>query len=372
MVPASVMARTMRPGGRRRRCGGGRGSRPRRGRRRGPPARTCGRGRGRPTRRARSCPPRAGPHQGDDRRLAAGRRLVSTSRARGAACARPAPRRCGPSPRRDRCGRRRARPGRWPGRGRPSERTPHGHLEHGVEPGADPPVLGGLGRGALEASELALDRLGDRRSGSSRSASLARYSSTRSSSSAPSPSSLRMAASCWRSRNSRWVFSMPFGDLGADAVRHLALGQGLLDPGGDPLEAVVHVDGLEQLDLALDGQVRPPPGRVGQGAGGLDVAEHGAHAPSAQPLEQHAGRGPVLAGQLLVRSLGSGSSTSSAWTHRASPVPTTPDPTRARRSARMTRAGVPLGSCPWSSTRADRRRPGRSARRPGARAGCWP
>ena len=38
-------------------------------------------------------------------------------------------------------------------------RVPHGQLEHAVEPGADPALLGALAAGALEPVELLLDRL---------------------------------------------------------------------------------------------------------------------------------------------------------------------------------------------------------------------
>ena len=44
-------------------------------------------------------------------------------------------------------------------------------LEDGVEPGADPAVLGGLRAGALEPVDLALDRLADVVGQASRSAS---------------------------------------------------------------------------------------------------------------------------------------------------------------------------------------------------------
>ena len=53
--------------------------------------------------------------------------------------------------------------------------------------------------------------------------------------------------------------------LGADALGELQLGQRLLDPPQHQLDAGADLDGLEQLDLALDRQVGPPARGVGEG-----------------------------------------------------------------------------------------------------------
>ena len=82
------------------------------------------------------------------------------------------------------------------------------HVDQPVEVGADPAVLGRLLARALEPAELASRPARGRRRACPASAILARYSST-TSSSPSSPSSLRIALICSRSRNSRWRFSMP-------------------------------------------------------------------------------------------------------------------------------------------------------------------
>ena len=68
-------------------------------------------------------------------------------------------------------------------------------------------MLGRLGARALEPVDLLGDEVARRRRARRASSSLVRYSPTTSSS--PSPSSLRIAASCWRSRNSRCCLSTP-------------------------------------------------------------------------------------------------------------------------------------------------------------------
>ena len=82
-------------------------------------------------------------------------------------------------------------------------------LEDGVEPGADPAALGALLAGALQPVDLLLDRACARRRAGVEGLQPGPVVLGQPSSPPPSPSSLRMAASCWRSRNSRWVFSMP-------------------------------------------------------------------------------------------------------------------------------------------------------------------
>ena len=196
------------PVGRRHRCGGGRGSRPRRGRRPGPPGRSSARGRGRPTRRARSCPPRAG-RPGRGWRPHPGRRPARDPRS---AC----------SLRTARCSRIRSFTSSSPSWSSSRMRAASAHVE---------PVLG-LGRptgsrGRCRATcgssrsrgsarwcapgcrPRARPRRGPARAARARRAWPGSRRASPSSPSPSSPSSLRMASSWRRSRNSRWVFSMP-------------------------------------------------------------------------------------------------------------------------------------------------------------------
>ena len=135
-------------------------------------------------------------------------------RARPGACARPGARGCAPS--------RRSGPSWSSSRIRAASATSRlssdcdapGQLEDGVEPGPDPPVLGVLLARALQLVDLALDRrahgLGQVASLDLRPVVVGVPSSVVPSSSL---SSLRMASSWRRSRNSRWVFSMPSSTL---------------------------------------------------------------------------------------------------------------------------------------------------------------
>ena len=112
------------------------------------------------------------------------------------------------------------------------------------------------------------------------------------------------------------------------------------------VEPLLDVDRLQQLDLALEGEVGPPAGDVGQGAGVLDVAEHLGEPATAELVEQGGhGRADSRASS-RARSVGSVSSTGSLPTQSAAVVPITPAPTWARAVARTTRAGVPSGSVP--------------------------
>jgi hypothetical protein len=83
-----------------------------------------------------------------------------------------------------------------------------------------------------------------------------------------------------------------------DLVGQLVLGQRLLDPAQHQAQSLDQFDGLEQLDLALDGQVRPPADDVGQGGGIVDPTQHLGQAAAAEALEERPERGPQLGRQV--------------------------------------------------------------------------
>ena len=283
--------------GPRRRCAGGRGSRPRRARHRARPARTRARGRGRPTRRARSCRRREG-RRGRRWRRPCGRCPAPMDHAPRAACAPPGTRRCGPSPRRGRCGRRRARRARRPGRGgRRTARPTAARSSCRARCGST--RAPGLRARALEPVDLALDRGAGRRRAARARRSWRGSSSATSSSSPSSPSSLRMAASCWRSRNSRCCFSMPsvtswrIWSASSSSAR-ASLIQATTFSRRASTSTVSSSSTLRSTDRSGHQPVvsASAPGRV-------DVAEQAGDAATADLLEQGAGRGPVLACELV-------------------------------------------------------------------------
>ena len=90
-------------------------------------------------------------------------------------------------------------------------------------------------------------------------------------------------------------------DLVADLLGELALGEGLLGPPEHEAHPLGDVDRLEQLDLALERQLRPPADQVGQAAGvvGVDRAQDAAHLPVAEVLEQRDQGGAQLGAERL-------------------------------------------------------------------------
>ena len=156
----------------------------------------------------------------------------------------------------------------------------------------------------------------------------------------PSPSSLRIAASCWRSRNSRWLFSMPSRtssrifsatSISARCARVQSIEQ---------LEPLVDVGGLEELALLLVGQVRRPAGGVGQ-RGRVGHLLHGVdHLPGVPLLQDGDHQRLVLGGQLAGLPIGHRLVVDEfGLTQSAAPGPETPVPIRARWTARSTAAG---------------------------------
>ena len=106
---------------------------------------------------------------------------------------------------------------------------------------------------------------------------------------------------------SRWFFSIPFADVAADLVLQLELGEDLLGPVQDLLQALLDVERLEDLDLLLDRQVGRVPGRVGDLPDVRDASEELRHLGHAAGLDDRLERRLVLVGELtgaLGRDLG--------------------------------------------------------------------
>ena len=88
-------------------------------------------------------------------------------------------------------------------------------------------------------------------------------------------------------------------DVLADALAHGDLGQHVAQPRGHLGEALGDVDRLEQLELALVGEVGREARSVGERAGLIDLAEHRDDTTVAARLEDLLDDAAVLAGQLL-------------------------------------------------------------------------
>ena len=89
------------------------------------------------------------------------------------------------------------------------------------------------------------------------------------------------------------------GDVVADLAPELDLGQRVTRPGEGALEPQLDVERLEQLDLALQRQVRRVAGRVGQGTGVLDRAQERDDAAGTARLEDLLDHDAVLACELV-------------------------------------------------------------------------
>ena len=90
-----------------------------------------------------------------------------------------------------------------------------------------------------------------------------------------------------------------FADVGADLVLQLQVGQRVLGPAHDELEAGLDLDRLQDLDLLLEGQVGRVAGGVGDLAGVGDPPEELGHLRHAARLHDVLDHGAVLASELL-------------------------------------------------------------------------
>ena len=144
------------------------------------------------------------------------------------------------------------------------------------------------------------------------------------------------------------------GDAAADLLAHLELGEHLARPAQRLLDALLGIEGLEQLDLALDRQVGRPAGGVGQRAGVVDALEHVGDAGRADALARCRARSPCTRGAISRPrpEISLRSATGSTCTHTPVCSLGAGCPTWARARPRSTRARWPFGSSPSLSTRA--------------------
>src|SRR5262249_42675407 len=89
------------------------------------------------------------------------------------------------------------------------------------------------------------------------------------------------------------------GHVIADAAPQLDLAERLAGPADRLLEPLLDVDGLEQLELALEREVGPVAGRVGERAGMIDRAQEGRDAGVAARLEDLLDNGAELVRELV-------------------------------------------------------------------------
>ncbi len=137
------------------------------------------------------------------------------------------------------------------------------------------------------------------------------------------------------------------GDVGADLVLQLEVGERLAHPPEHELEARLDVDRLEQLDPLVHGEL----GRVGRGVGQL--ARDRRHRRARRRCDARPGargssrRRPCIRGPARRRAaVGAASSTGSTCTCSAPCAPSSPVPTRPRLTPRITSARVPFGRSP--------------------------
>ncbi len=159
------------------------------------------------------------------------------------------------------------------------------------------------------------------------------------------------------------------GHVVADAAAQLDLAQGLRAQARAFSSRATTSMRLEQLELALERQVRRVAGGVGQGAGLVDGAQERGHARVAAGLEDLLDHGPVLVGQLL-RPLGGGHLGPAARRPRCAGTAPRHRPGRARHGAGHGWSRRGRRPAAWPGGRRARRprrhgRTGRSGAEPG-------
>src|SRR5207247_7110370 len=175
---------------------------------------------------------------------------------------------------------------------------PHapGELGDGVEPRPDPPVLRVLFARALEAFDLPrhgrLHGVGRGRLGQPRAVPVGSLFAV------VVAELLAYGGQLLAQEELALALLHAFGDVGADPVAQGQVGENLAGPPEDELEASFDVDGLEDLDLLIEGEIRGIAGGVGHGAGVADAAEGVGDLARASVLEHVLDHGPVFTRQL--------------------------------------------------------------------------
>ena len=172
-----------------------------------------------------------------------------------------------------------------------------GQVGEGLEPGADPAVLGVLRAHPLEAVDLALGV---------RACLVGELQRREPSAELPGEVLLVAALAQLLLDGLELLAEQELALTGLHAVVHLTgdrggdlgLGQRIADPAEDERDPRFDVHRLEQLDLALDGQVGPPAGQVGQRRRSVDLVEHRGQAAASQLLEERTGDLTELLGEL--------------------------------------------------------------------------
>src|SRR6266702_3266507 len=170
-------------------------------------------------------------------------------------------------------------------------------LGDGVEPGPDPAVLGVLLRRPLQPVDLTLDRL-------------ARLVGQRGLVQLPAVAGdqvlvvvvqlaelLADGGELLAQQELALALLHAFGDVLADAVLDLLLRKGVARPGQRLGKALLDVDGLQQLDLALEAEVGRVDGGVGELARVLDAPQGVGDLARAARLQDALDHGAVLAGE---------------------------------------------------------------------------
>ena len=139
------------------------------------------------------------------------------------------------------------------------------------------------------------------------------------------------------------------GDVLADRLGHVKLGQVLLGPLDRGLEALGDVGRLEQLELLLGGHVAAVAGPVGDRRRVVELLDHVHDLPLAPLLEDGDDQGLVLLGELGRRAPCPVSSMTVPSTQSAAPGPVVPWPIFTRETPRRTAPGSPPGIRPTCS-----------------------
>src|SRR6266540_315880 len=145
-------------------------------------------------------------------------------------------------------------------------------LGDGVEPGPDPAVLGVLLRRPLQPVDLALDRLA-RLVGQRGLVQLPAVAGDQVLVVVQLAQLLADGGELLAQQELALALLHALGDVPADAVLDLLLREGVAGPGQDLLESLLDVEGLQQLDLAVEVEVGRVDGGVGELAGVLDAPQ---------------------------------------------------------------------------------------------------